>query len=595
MTPVPSPAPLTEEAIQLARQTAELKSEIIDPAVPGLRLRITKGGGTWYLLTRGLDQERQRLNLGSWPQLLAAAAQERALTLRRRLDEGDGPLTIEELIDEYELFKGSGLKRGPQTLRAIRQLMAGLMTRHPSTISSRDIAQPLRMKALTAPSSANRQLAYVKAMFSWAKSQDLIETNPARNIPKPAREIPRERTPSLKEVALIWEAALSRPAPYSQIVRLLILTGCRLEEVAQMRLEELELKDDGVGDVWTLPAHRTKTGKSIRIPLSPAAKKVINEVLFLNGDWVFATRTGMPFKGWSRAKAMLNTEILRDDLRMEPWKLHDLRRSFATYACEELGVRIEVVDRCLNHVGSASTSAVSRVYARSELFAERRKTLEDWGAAVMDAVKARREAFAARVSPSFDVMEAANSKPTRASIAAQLDRLQEAADQQIAARQEAEASGMPHVEVKKPNTRPPAVKDVRPLPAEEPISIPDADLFPEPIEPPCRWAGWIETGSGKRPTEKVAFELGEPPRQAWADAIEMWSKNEGGVLRTYDHGVFIQMSAEELRFFLIQMENRAVEGSEATRRRVEDGQTYKIVGWRTADYRYDAITYKQGR
>lgn len=71
---------------------------------------------------------------------------------------------------------------------------------------------------------------------------------------------------------------------------------------------------------------------------------------------------------------------------MGPWRLHDLRRSFATAACDLLAVDPAVADRCLNHVGASTTSTISRVYGRNEMFAQRADALRRWAALVAQTV-----------------------------------------------------------------------------------------------------------------------------------------------------------------------------------------------------------------
>ena len=72
---------------------------------------------------------------------------------------------------------------------------------------------------------------------------------------------------------------------------------------------------------------------------------------------------------------------------MPPWRLHDLRRGFATQACDLLQIDAAVADRCLNHVGSATTSTIARVYGRSEMFAQRRDALIRWADLLEAALK----------------------------------------------------------------------------------------------------------------------------------------------------------------------------------------------------------------
>ena len=154
-----------------------------------------------------------------------------------------------------------------------------------------------------------------------------------------------------------------------------------------MRWSELRLPPQSKVGEWIIPASRTKNGRAIRIPLSASAREIIEAAeLYQINDLVFATFSGSPFQSWSKAKIALDRVINTNSSKPLEWTHHDLRRSFATYACDDLDALPEVVDRCLNHVGAATSSTVARVYARGALFDQRRNVLEAWSEAILDAV-----------------------------------------------------------------------------------------------------------------------------------------------------------------------------------------------------------------
>ena len=88
-----------------------------------------------------------------------------------------------------------------------------------------------------APIRANRLLAHIKRMLSWAAHRDLVDVNFAAAVEKPAREVSRDRVLDDDEVVAIWRAAEDFDA-YGRLVRLLIVTGCRLNEIAQAKVDE---------------------------------------------------------------------------------------------------------------------------------------------------------------------------------------------------------------------------------------------------------------------------------------------------------------------------------------------------------------------
>jgi integrase len=173
----------------------------------------------------------------------------------------------------------------------------------------------------------------------------------------------------------------------------------RREEVTGIAVSELDLPEDGQG-VFTLPANRSKNDRAIRVPLSPLARSVVDRALAARpiiestgkpSPLLISTTGTTPASGWSKAKARLDGYIMEarearaaesgeEAEAIQPWRLHDLRRAFATAACDILHIDPAVADRCLNHVGASTTSTISRVYGRSEMFDQRRAALTAWGA-----------------------------------------------------------------------------------------------------------------------------------------------------------------------------------------------------------------------
>jgi integrase len=190
---------------------------------------------------------------------------------------------------------------------------------------------------------------------------------------------------SKDEIRWFWQACNSAdaprapdaPRPFAPLLRLLLVTGQRLGEVAGMTREELHA--DGM---WHLPGSRTKNGKAHVVPLPPAARELIDSMPG-NGDLIFSTTGTTPVSGWSRMKRRLDAAML-DIARQErgakgafpAWRLHDLRRTCIT-GMAELGIRPDVIELTVNHV-SGSRGGIAGVYNRSELLDERRVALERW-------------------------------------------------------------------------------------------------------------------------------------------------------------------------------------------------------------------------
>ena len=375
--------------------------ELSDERERGLRLRVGKTGGAWSVLVRDGDGPRCRMSLGAWPDVSVAAARVLARNAKkdaaRRRSIGGEPQLLKDLLAIYHRTRLKEQRRGESTFRSLKAGLESIAGRDVRTIKRRDISRAILSIAEGAPVHANRTLAYIKAFFAWLVAHGYLDHNPAKDVAKPTRERSRDRTPALDELVAVWDGALQIGYPFGHITRLLILLACRQDEVAQMRVEELDLPEGEDTGAWTIPSERSKNGRPIRVPLCRLARRLIELSLieafpgcgfpsahpprpFPKG-LLFSTKPGRPVSGWSKAKVRLDAMISnqsQDGRPLEAWRFHDLRRAFATHACDVLHADVAVVDRCLNHVGAATTSTVSRVYSRNEMYEQRRDVLGRW-------------------------------------------------------------------------------------------------------------------------------------------------------------------------------------------------------------------------
>ena len=201
-----------------------------------------------------------------------------------------------------------------------------------------------------------------------------------------ATTVKRNRKLSDDELRAVWRAA-ERPGPFNAIVRMLILTGQRREEVASMAWNEISADLS----TWTLPASRAKNNVEHIVPLSAQAQSIVvgqprpeREAVDKSSDLVFAGLRGTPYNGFSKAKDALDRAA-----GVTGYRLHDLRRTVAT-GLQKLGVRLEVTEACLNHV-SGSRAGIVGVYQQHNWANEKRAALDAWGARV-EAIVAGRDA-----------------------------------------------------------------------------------------------------------------------------------------------------------------------------------------------------------
>lgn len=247
---------------------------------------------------------------------------------------------------------------------------------------------------------ANRVLAAVRKLFAWAVDRDILDTSPAAGVKPPTPETSRDRVLTDDELRLVWLAAGKVGYPFGQMVRLLVLTGARRDEVAGMRRSELS-----ANGIWTLPASRTKNSRAHALPLPSQAVAVIANVPAVKvtkadgdipahrgkRDYLFTTTGKAPVSGFTRAKERLDKAMLEiarkeaedsgidpESVKLAPWTFHDVRRSMAS-GLARLGVSLPVVERLLNHV-SGSFGGIVSTYQHHQFDDEKRAALTTWAA-----------------------------------------------------------------------------------------------------------------------------------------------------------------------------------------------------------------------
>jgi integrase len=259
-----------------------------------------------------------------------------------------------------------------------------------ATIEARRIAipgMPPRNKGRS-EARARKLLTALSAFFDWLHTEGLVKNNPCRDVARPENGTSRDRTLDSNEVRWFWQAAEMERGLYGPLLKLLLLTGARLDEVSGMRRDELS--DDGA--VWNLPGSRTKNRRPHIVPLPPMARDLIKS-LPRGGDFIFSTTGTSPVSGWSRMKKRLDKNMLdvarleKPDVKIGAWRLHDLRRTFCT-GCGELGIAPHVIELCVNHV-SGSRAGIAGAYNRSVMLPERKAALERWASHVAGLVDGR--------------------------------------------------------------------------------------------------------------------------------------------------------------------------------------------------------------
>ena len=247
--------------------------------------------------------------------------------------------------------------------RKISVDLAGWHNRQIADLTRADAKELLRLKARSAPVSANRLKALISKIGVWATKEEIIGANPFANLDPPGgseNDRQRERTLTAEEIKAVWEAFGRLGHPFGSLFKMLLVTGQRRGEVAGMKWSEIT--EAG----WNIPNERAKRGKGHLVPLSSLAREILAEFPQF-GEHVFrSARLDKAPQGWSKAKARVDTKIA-------DWHLHDLRRTMATHM-RSLGVDRLVVSKLLNHV----EGGVTHIYDRYSADPEKAAAMERW-------------------------------------------------------------------------------------------------------------------------------------------------------------------------------------------------------------------------
>lgn len=429
-----------------------------DDLVTGLLVRVTETGKRTFMLQTRYpgSQQPTRRSLGEYGAISLDDARQKARNWLELIRKGIDPAVAEAearqaalrvqantfaaVAEDYLRLRVIGpdpdkprQRRAAEVAREFRRLFVALWGERPITsISRHDVLSLIegvrdqgtaatlaaygkgkKADKSPAPVQARNLLGYLKTFFSWAIERGTygFESSPCDHL-KGASIIgergSNDRTLDDAELSAFWQATGRLPYPYGPIYRLLLLSGLRLNEVADATWSEFDLPKG----IWTIPASRMK-GKNGKarphsVPLTADILAILGSLPRFNGGaYLFSTTSGeSPVWVTDKVKRRLDAvmlDILRESARkrgddpakvkLPAWVNHDLRRTLRL-RLSELRVSADVAEAILAHV----KPGIRGVYDRYEHFDEKRHALELW-AGQLKAITSAPKAVSVRAVP----------------------------------------------------------------------------------------------------------------------------------------------------------------------------------------------------
>jgi integrase len=385
---------LTERNIAKIKATAARKSDHFewDDDIEGFGLRVRSGRGSWVMQYQ-VHGRSHRIKLGDQAVMSAdlarSAAKEAAgkIAVSRRTGEAHpileqknirdemiraeakrpGDAQFGSRIEEYLAARqgnGNGLREASliETRRYLTQHFKALHSIPLNQIRRIDVANVL--SEIKSPAVHNRARSTLSTFFAWTIGRGWCDANPVVGTNKAEGESERKRVLTDNEIATVWLAA-DKANGYGTILKLLLLTGCRRDEIGGLRWNEVDLNARTI----TIPGARTKNGEQHVVPLSDSAASMLAGIARRDGyDHVFGRTLAAGFSGWSSAKAEFDATV-----KLEDWVVHDLRRTVRT-GIDKLGILPHICEAVLNHL----PAKLIRTYNQNTYENEKRKALDAW-------------------------------------------------------------------------------------------------------------------------------------------------------------------------------------------------------------------------
>jgi integrase len=390
---------MRRQKISILELPAGKKDHMVpDSIVPGLALRLREGGSRTWVFSYRVGIKQRRITLGSASVISVQEARRRATQLyasaklgidpaqQKEKARADALATVKAKLPFYLARQQDRVREGHLQQASYTEIERHLVhakrlhAKPLAEVTLRDVATVL--SALTeklSGATVNRVQTTLSGFFAWTIREGLIDSNPVEGT---ERREEGERTRLITDAELLDIWAALRDDAYGDILRLLILTGARREEIGGLRLSEIDLTTRCI----TLSPERTKNRREHEIYLSDNALDILRSrppLMQADGTpnkCVFG-RGRQGFNDWAGSKNDLDRRIAEARRAtgadaMSDWILHDFRRLISTAMHDRLGIMPHVVEAVLGHVGHQGGTAGR--YNRALYRAEKAAALNRW-------------------------------------------------------------------------------------------------------------------------------------------------------------------------------------------------------------------------
>lgn len=372
---------LTVNAIKAVKDRGE---DIIlwDTEINGFGVKVSpKGRCSFFLYYRTIENVQRKFGIGVYPATKPEEARRIALLRKAEVSAGGDPSgdrkssragagtgTITEYFEPFLKSKAHLSSKGEMERVFRKDILPAIGSKRIESVTKQDVTALLDRVQKRAPVVARQVRAHLSSFYGWALPRlPNGAINPvlgAVKIPAPAA---RERELTEEELRALWSVLGTERAPWKDAIRLMILSGQRREEVLGADWREIDLAKA----TWTIPTKRVKNKKTQIVPLAPAVVGLFEATSHRVGR-VFP-KTSQTSRPAARIRAKLEAHLGRP---VDRWRWHDFRRTVAT-GMQRLGVRLEVTEAVLNHIGG-SRSGVVGIYQVHDWAEEKRAALDAW-------------------------------------------------------------------------------------------------------------------------------------------------------------------------------------------------------------------------